>query len=202
MTQTLSREQIEERKRQAELGLAEHKQYEDHVNAELRLTSKGFIKHFEKEIALCTMALSSLDAYERGQRDMAAAAVKVLVSRKDTTITDEMDDWDKGYEVSLDQAIDALRALSPGEWVAVPADKTLAAEWLRQHWNTFCDCDPIPMGRDRFLKELEDAGLVELREVVDEDLDEAFAFERGIEKGGNIWVLTASGRALIAAAQE
>lgn len=59
MTEKITREEIEGRLEQARSGLAEHEKYTDHVNGELRTTSKAFVKHFQKEIALCTLALQA-----------------------------------------------------------------------------------------------------------------------------------------------
>jgi len=59
MTEKITREEIEKRLAQARSGLAEHERYTDHVNGELRTTSKAFVKHFQKEIALCTLALQA-----------------------------------------------------------------------------------------------------------------------------------------------
>lgn len=146
--------------------------------------------------------------FERGRAAGLAEAVKVFKAWSGMETLDQMR-WvypvDPGGTMTkelgrLQKYIASIRALaaSPSDHVLVPRNKTLAAEWLKLHWNTFCDADEIPVGRDRFLNELEEAGLIELREVVDEDLEDAFAFERGIEKGGNIWVLTENGHALIA----
>ena len=67
---------------------------------------------------------------------------------------------------------------------------------LREHWPAFCDADPVP---DRFIDMMERAGFVKIREVRQADIeDDPFAAERGIEMGGWIWELSASGRAAIA----
>mgnify|MGYP003553628639 CR=1 FL=1 len=66
------------------------------------------------------------NAYERGQRDGIAAAVKatqalydLMLDAPDITVVSA-----KQYATDgLLDVIDALQALSPGEWVAVPAEK-------------------------------------------------------------------------------
>jgi hypothetical protein len=66
------------------------------------------------------------------------------------------------------------------------------AEEVAAHWNAFCDSEPgVPDGFD---DRMEAAGLAELRAVTAEDLEQAFAAERGIERGGMIWCLTAEGQ--------
>lgn len=67
---------------------------------------------------------------------------------------------------------------------------------LRQHWHMACDCDPFP-GSDTFMERMEARGYATLRAVTRDDLDEAFAAERGIEKGGMVWCLTDKGLAAI-----
>lgn len=62
---------------------------------------------------------------------------------------------------------------------------------LRAFWGAFCDADPRP---DGFEDRMEAAGLIEADDVTDEDLDDAFAAERGIEPGGTVWRLTPAGR--------
>jgi sulfur relay (sulfurtransferase) DsrC/TusE family protein len=59
----------------------------------------------------------------------------------------------------------------------------------------FCDGDAFS-GRDTFADKMEAEGLIELVDVDDDALDDAFAAERGIEKGGMMWRLTAYGRAV------
>lgn len=65
---------------------------------------------------------------------------------------------------------------------------------LGAYWDAFCDADPAP---DDFIDRMEAAGLVVLEGVTDEDLDDAFAAERGIEPGGMIYRLTPAGRAAL-----
>lgn len=66
-------------------------------------------------------------------------------------------------------------------------------ESLRQHWEGFCDADPVP---EDFIDRMDDAGFVTLRKVTRDDLNDAFAAGRGIEKGGWVWVLTDLGQQL------
>ena len=79
--------------------------------------------------------------------------------------------------------------------------KLTEAEWrnvddLRKHWGAFCDADPFD-GSDTFPDRMEAAGFVELVPVDDDALEDAFASERGIERGGMMWSLTESGRAAL-----
>ena len=64
---------------------------------------------------------------------------------------------------------------------------------LRRHWHSFCDADPLPMSQDEFTDPLEEAGLIEFVAVTKAALQEPFAAERGIEKGGMMWQLTKAG---------
>ncbi len=61
---------------------------------------------------------------------------------------------------------------------------------LRAYWFAFCDCDPTP---DDFQDRMEVAGLIALDAVNDDDLDNPFASELGIEPGGSVWRLTDRG---------
>lgn len=75
----------------------------------------------------------------------------------------------------------------------------MLAEWraqedLRKHWGAFCDADPFE-GSDGFAERMEAAGYAHLRAVTKDDLQESFASERGIERGGNLWELTTKGHA-------
>lgn len=72
---------------------------------------------------------------------------------------------------------------------------------LRAHWNAFCDADPFE-GADTFADRMEAHGLIQLRAVTVHDLEESFAAERGIEKGGSIWVLTKKGRAVVTSGKQ
>ena len=76
------------------------------------------------------------------------------------------------------------------------------AEWraiddLRKHWGSFCDCDPFEGAAD-FSERMEAAGFIRLRSVTRDDLEQAFAAELGIERGGMVWDLTAKGRKALA----
>lgn len=78
-------------------------------------------------------------------------------------------------------------------------EKLTEQEWrdresLRLHWAAFCDADATPEG---FIERMEAAGFAALRPVRKSDLEESFASERGIERGGMLWELTAKGRAII-----
>lgn len=78
-----------------------------------------------------------------------------------------------------------------------PSMKEGCTESLRRNWDAFCDCDPlvpVSLDRDRFIEQMERAGLVKFRTVKKSDVDDdSFAAERGIELGGTIWVLTKAG---------
>lgn len=67
---------------------------------------------------------------------------------------------------------------------------------LKEHWEDFTDCKPVP---DDFLEAMEKAGLVEFRRVTRDDLEQSGAEDRGIEKGGMCWSLTAAGEAIYSA---
>jgi hypothetical protein len=67
-------------------------------------------------------------------------------------------------------------------------------DFLRAHWGAFCDADPTP---DDFIDRMEAAGYARLRSVKRADLEGSFASERGIYAGGQIWELTAKGRAAL-----
>jgi DNA modification methylase len=88
------------------------------------------------------------------------------------------------------------------KWPSVSSEEDQRArDDLRQHWNAFCDADSIPFDHDDFLDRLEKHGLIELRGVTDDDLNDAFAAERGIERGGSLWDLTEKGRAALSTTQ-
>lgn len=57
-------------------------------------------------------------------------------------------------------------------------------------WSAFCDGDPVDPD---FTEKAEAEGLVEIGATTRDDLEEAFAAERGIEDGGSVWRLTAKG---------
>lgn len=65
-------------------------------------------------------------------------------------------------------------------------------------WNAFCDADygDIGVPYDDFVGHGEAEGLFALRAVEPDDLDDAFAYERGIQAGGSLWELTDKGRDL------
>lgn len=75
---------------------------------------------------------------------------------------------------------------------------TEAQRDLRGNWGAFCDADVFD-GVEDFSERMETAGLIEIVPVTDEALDEAFAYERGIERGGMMWKLTPAGRAALEA---
>ncbi len=79
------------------------------------------------------------------------------------------------------------------------AEQTAPADDLRAYWHLFCDCDLFE-GADTFAERMEAAGLIELRDVEQSDIDSVmFASELGIELGGMIWVLTDAGLAALGA---
>lgn len=80
------------------------------------------------------------------------------------------------------------------------AKKLVLVLELRAHWNAFCDADPIP-DHDGFLDRMERGGFITQRKVTKADLQQPFAAELGIEKGGSVWVLTNKGRQAILRAQ-
>ena len=77
----------------------------------------------------------------------------------------------------------------------IPYDQMTTAQKLRAYWHDRCDLDPVPDGYD---DEMETAGFISMRAVTDDDLDESFAYERGIFPGGTVWELTDAGRAALA----
>ena len=76
-----------------------------------------------------------------------------------------------------------------------------AGEMLRQHWDAFCDGDRGNIPAD-FEDTVEAAGLIEMRAVTEDDLDDPFAAERGIEAGGSVWCLTPAGLAYLASMEK
>lgn len=108
------------------------------------------------------------------------------------------------------KAMDRLIAMTEGgmipEAAAVwrsDAPEILArrAKLLRQHWSSFCDADPFP-GSDKFADRMEAAGFIELVPVTKAALQDAFAAERGIERGGMMYRLTDAGRAVLATSKD
>lgn len=80
-----------------------------------------------------------------------------------------------------------------------PEEMLTEREWrlreeLRQHWTAFCDADPVPAD---FIERMEEAGFAVLRPVTRDDLQSAFAEDRGIYKGGTVWDLTPKGRSIL-----
>ncbi len=73
-----------------------------------------------------------------------------------------------------------------------------APENFASAWNAFCDCDyhDIGVSYDDFVGFGESNGFFKLRAVEPDDLDDSFAYERGIEEGGSVWELTDKGRDL------
>lgn len=65
------------------------------------------------------------------------------------------------------------------------------AEELKDDWYKFCDADPVA---DGFIERMEAAGYAELVAVTEQALEDPFAAERGIERGGMMWQLTRLGR--------
>lgn len=95
-------------------------------------------------------------------------------------------DWPTGTNLfDASQAEAMVRYMLEG----MPAT-TAAQDELIRYWPAFCDADQVP---DGFIERMEQAGLATLRKVTRADLEAAFAVERGIEKGGMIWVLTLDG---------
>lgn len=79
------------------------------------------------------------------------------------------------------------------------SEKLTEAEWrlreeLRLNWAAFCDADPVPVD---FIERIEGAGFAALRKVTRNDLEQAFAAELGIYKGGSVWDLTPAGRSAL-----
>lgn len=86
------------------------------------------------------------------------------------------------------------------------ARRMTEVEWrlldnLSKFWGAFCDADHFD-GSDTFAERMEAAGYIHLRPVKRSDLDAAFAADRGIERGGNLWELTKKGRSALAYGEE
>lgn len=62
---------------------------------------------------------------------------------------------------------------------------------LRLLWADFCDADPVP---PEFPDEMEAAGFIDCVPVDKDALESPFAYERGLEPGGSMYVLTPAGR--------
>jgi hypothetical protein len=69
---------------------------------------------------------------------------------------------------------------------------------LTERWGQFVDCDELSghRGPDEFTADMLLDGFAELRSVEPDDLEDPFAWERGIEPGGMVYVLTPLGLAL------
>lgn len=69
---------------------------------------------------------------------------------------------------------------------------------LTERWDQFCDQDELSGNRDpdEYTADLLLDGFADIREVERDDLEDPFAYERGIEPGGMIYVLTPLGAAL------
>jgi hypothetical protein len=66
---------------------------------------------------------------------------------------------------------------------------------LTVNWDDFCDAERLQLPPD-YPDDLVKAGFVILDAVDDDDLDEAFAWDRGIEPGGSVYRLTPLGLAV------
>lgn len=75
--------------------------------------------------------------------------------------------------------------------------KTTDQEYLREHWDAFCEADAVP---EDFVERMGKAGFISIRGVRKSDLEEPFAAERGIAKGGHLWELTRKGQRIYDAA--
>jgi hypothetical protein len=69
---------------------------------------------------------------------------------------------------------------------------------LTERWDQFCDKDELSGNRDpdEYTADLLLDGFADMRGVEPDDLDNPFAYERGIEEGGWLYELTPLGRAL------
>src|SRR3546814_12183825 len=76
-------------------------------------------------------------------------------------------------------------ALSEGGigWIPFYFDR-IDRHFQNQAW-LHGDADPVPV--EEFAYRMEEAGLIELCEVTEQDLESHFAYERGIEPGGHVW---------------
>lgn len=64
-----------------------------------------------------------------------------------------------------------------------------------RQWAAFCDADHADYC-ENFIEVCEEAGYAELVPVDNDALEDPFAAERGIYKGGSMWSLTESGHRL------
>jgi hypothetical protein len=75
--------------------------------------------------------------------------------------------------------------------IEIDYDAASPVQKLAALWGAFCDADPT---HPNFIDDMEQAGLAELVPVDDEALEDSFAAERGIHRGGLMWQLTDAGR--------
>lgn len=75
---------------------------------------------------------------------------------------------------------------------------------LTSDWDAFCDRDygDMSCAYEGFTERLEESGFAFLDDVDDDDLEDAFAYERGIEAGRMIYRLTELGLAVRAHLQQ
>ena len=102
----------------------------------------------------------------------------------------------------LEAAVEAARRDLDEQWIEEEKRERerhmkSAIDDLRSHWHDFCDADYFE-GSATFAERMEAAGLIQTRRVKTADLEEAFAADRGIEKGGWLWELTDTGRSALA----
>lgn len=85
-----------------------------------------------------------------------------------------------------------------GEAKCTEADGRLRDEF-RRDWHSRCDCDWSLMSGnvETFDDRMEAAGFIRLVPVTRRALEQPFAAELGIEKGGTMWELTAKGRKVL-----
>ncbi len=69
---------------------------------------------------------------------------------------------------------------------------------LTERWDQFCDCDPLSGNRDHeeYRADMLLDGFADLRAVDDDDLEDPFAWDRGIVPGGEVYTLTPLGLAV------
>ncbi len=107
----------------------------------------------------------------------------------------------KSMEWLIEATKSGLKPEDAATWRSdLPEIMAKRARLLRQHWASFCDADPFP-GSDVFADRMEAAGLIELVTVTKDALEDAFAAERGIEKGGMMYRLTDAGRAALGSSE-
>jgi len=94
--------------------------------------------------------------------------------------------------------MEGFGSIPAADAASIPGEGHDAAVLLHEHWDAFCDADRADIPED-FEESMEAAGLIEFASVTENDLDDAFAEERGIAPGGAIWRLTKAGRAALRA---